>query len=98
LLYGRNDMKIYENYFAKTGFRKQWESSATFLVEAGFEDRIPVNNTTDFILNDKWLKRFTPNYTVEILSEQFTPHQSVAVHASFSFKPGQRYIQFPKYK
>ena len=98
LLYGRNDMKIYENYFAKTGFRKQWESSATFLVEAGFEDRIPVNNTTDFILNDKWLKRFTPNYPVEILSEQFTPHQSVAVHASFSFKSGQRYIQFPKYK
>ncbi|HEY9341802.1 MAG TPA: DUF5686 and carboxypeptidase regulatory-like domain-containing protein [Hanamia sp.] len=98
LLYGRNDMKIYENYFAKTGFRKQWESGAKFLIEAGYEDRHPIENTTDFILNKKWLSRFTANYPTEILSSQFDPHQSVVVHASFSIRPGQRYIQFPKSK
>lgn len=98
LLYGRNDMKIYENYFGKLGFKKQWASNAKFLIEAGYEDRLPLDNTTDFILNKKWLSRFTPNYPVEILSSQFSRHQSVAIHTSFSFKPGQRYIQFPKYK
>ncbi len=98
LLYGRNEMKIYENYFAKLGYSKQWESSARLLIEAGFEDRLPVNNTTDFILNKKWLKRFTPNYPVEILSQQFTRHQSVAMHISYSITPGQRYIQFPESK
>jgi hypothetical protein len=98
LLYGRNDMKIYENYFSKAGFTKRWESGARFLIEGEYEDRMPVNNTTDFILNKKWLDRFTPNYPVEILSSQFTPHQAVLLHATFSVKPGQKYIQFPKSK
>ena len=28
LFYGRNEMKIYENYFGKAGFSKQFESGA----------------------------------------------------------------------
>ena len=98
LLYGRNLMKIYENYFAKAGYTKAWESSARFRVEAGYEDRLPLDNTTDFILNKKWQKRYTPNYPTEILSSQFEKHQAVLLHASFSIKPGQKYIQFPAYK
>ena len=98
LLYGQNQMKIYENYFAKTGFSKRWESGAKFLIEGEYEDRIPVANTTDFILNKKWLYRFTPNYPVEILNGPFPRHQAVIAHASLSIKPGQRYIQFPNSK
>jgi len=98
LLYGQNDMKIYENYFAKTGFSKRWESGVKFLVEGEYEDRLPIENTTDFILNKKWLYRFTPNYPVQILDSQFIRHQAVLLHATLSIKPGQRYIQFPKYK
>lgn len=98
LLYGRNNMKIYENYFAKSGFTKQWESGTTFLIEGEYEDRLPIDNTTDFILNKKWLSRFTPNYPVEIMSSQFIRHQAVLLHAAVSFTPGQRYIQFPNYK
>ena len=91
-------MKIYENYFGKAGFSKQWESGAKFLIEGEYEDRMPLDNTTDFILNKKYLYRFTPNYPVEILSSQFTPHQAVLLHASLSIKPGQKYIQFPHSK
>jgi hypothetical protein len=98
LFYGQNVMKIYENYFAKTGFSKRWESGAKFLIEGEYEDRIPVENTTDFAFNKKWLYRFTPNYPVEILSSQFPQHQAVVVHAALSIKPGQRYIQFPHSK
>ena len=98
LLYGHNNMKIYENYFGKAGFSKQFESGARFLIEGEYEDRIPLDNTTDFILNKKFLYRFTPNYPVEILSSQFTPHQAVLLHAAFSIKPGQKYIQFPHSK
>ncbi|MDP4285654.1 MAG: DUF5686 and carboxypeptidase regulatory-like domain-containing protein [Bacteroidota bacterium] len=98
LLYGQNDMKLYENYFAKTGFTKRWESGARFKIEGEYEDRLPINNSTDFILNKKWLYRFTPNYPVEILSSQFSRYQAVVLHTSFSIKPGQRYIQFPKSK
>ena len=98
LLYGQNDMKIYENYFTKMGFSKRWESGVRFLVEGEYEDRIPIENTTDFILNKKWQYRFTPNYPVQILDSQFIRHQAVLLHATLSIKPGQRYIQFPNYK
>ncbi len=98
LLYGRNDMKIYENYFGKAGFAKQWESGAKFTIEGEYEDRTPLNNTTDFILFKKYRDRFTPNYPVDILPAQFTPNQAVILHASLSIKPGQKYIQFPHSK
>lgn len=98
LLYGINAMKIYENYFGKAGFSKEWESGAKFLIEGEYEDRIPLNNTTDYIWGKSWSYRLTPNYPVEILSSQFLRHQAVVLHASFSFQPGQQYIQFPKRK
>ena len=98
LLYGQNDMKIYENYFFKTGYSKRWESGIRFLIEGEYEDRMPLNNTTDFIFSKKYQYRLTPNYPVEIMSSQFQRHQAVLMHASLSIKPGQRYIQFPKYK
>jgi hypothetical protein len=98
LLYGQNDLKIYENYFGKAGVSKQFESGARFLIEGEYEDRIPLNNTTDFILNDKYRYRFTPNYPVEVLSSQFPRHQALLLHAAFSIKPGQKYIEFPNSK
>jgi hypothetical protein len=91
-------MKIYENYFAKAGYSKRWESGIRFLIEGEYEDRIPVNNTTDFIFSKKYQNVLTPNYPVEILSSQFPRHQAVAMHTSLSITPGQRYIQFPKHK
>jgi hypothetical protein len=98
LLYGTNAMKLYENYFGKTGYKKEWESGAKFLIEGEYEDRLPINNTTDFIIGKSWSYRLTPNYPVEIMSAQFARHQAVLLHASFSFQPGQQYIQFPKRK
>ncbi|MGN6299067.1 MAG: DUF5686 and carboxypeptidase regulatory-like domain-containing protein [Ginsengibacter sp.] len=98
LLYGRNYMKIYENYFGKAGFTKEWESGVKFLIEGEYEDRLPIENTTDYIWNKKWQHRYTPNYPVELLSSQFQRHQAVVMHAMVSFQPGQQYIEFPKRK
>ena len=67
-------------------------------MKAEYEDRIPLDNTTDYIFNEKYQYRLTPNYPVEILSSQFVRHQAVLLHASFSIKPGQKYIEFPNSK
>lgn len=98
LLYGRNRMKIYENNFFKTGYGKTTESGNTFQIEGEYEDRIPLDNTTDFTFNKKFKDRITPNYPTELLDQQFERHQAVVLHASFRFQPGQRYIQYPNYK
>lgn len=39
-----------------------------------------------------------PNYPEEIMNSNFTPHQATVVTAEISFKPGQRYIQYPRNK
>ena len=91
-------MKIYENYFTSAGFSKRYESGLRFAVNALYEDRIPVNNTTNFTVFKKDSVNITPNYPYEKLATQFPAHQAVMVSVDISIKPGQKYIQFPNNK
>lgn len=99
LLYGDNYMKIYENYFGSVNFSKRYENGLQFNVNALYEDRMPLNNTTDFVIFKNSAKNITPNYAYK----DTTPYPSVA-HQAFiisfdiSIKPGQKYIQFPSRK
>lgn len=97
LLWGWNDMKLYENYFVKGGYKKSWMSGVKVLFEGLYEDRIPLENATDFVLSKKWQSRLTPNYPTEVMTAQFDRHKAVVLHASVSFQPGQRYVQYPNY-
>ena len=95
LFSGNNYMKFYENYFGQLGFTKQLENGLRFSIEGLYEDRSPLDNTTDFVLLKKKEGKFTPNYPYEILSSNFQPHKALIANASISFKPGQKYIQYP---
>ncbi|MEI2750380.1 MAG: DUF5686 and carboxypeptidase regulatory-like domain-containing protein [Ferruginibacter sp.] len=97
LLYGDNYMKIYENYYGSASFNKKYESGFGFTVNALFEDRIPLNNTTTFTFKDT--NNFQPNYPVErIAASEWFRHQAFTVGVEMSFRPGQRYIQLPRTK
>ena len=98
LFFGRNYMKTYENYYGSVTFNKRYESGLNLTLNALYEDRIPLDNTTDFVIFDKYKTRITPNYPYEKLSAQFTPHQAVLAGITLRYKPGQKYIQFPNYK
>lgn len=98
LFWGDNFMKTYENYFGSIGFSKRYESGLRFGVNALYEDRIPLNNTTNFTVFKKDSVNITPNYPYEKLNAQFAPHQAFIVGFDISIKPGQRYIEFPNNK
>ncbi|MEO5648268.1 MAG: DUF5686 and carboxypeptidase regulatory-like domain-containing protein [Chitinophagaceae bacterium] len=98
LFFGRNYMKIYENSFGNINYQKRLESGFAFSIDALYENRMPLDNTTDFVFFKKDTLRLTPNYPFEKIPVQFTPHQAVIVAVNISFKPGQRYIQFPRNK
>lgn len=98
LLFGDNFMKIYENYYLSLGFSKRFESGLRFSVSTLYEDRIPIENTTDFTIFKVDSGRITPNYPVERVSSQFPANQAVIVSIDMSFRPGQRYIQYPNRK
>jgi hypothetical protein len=97
LFYGNNFMKTYENYFVNIGFRKRYESGFRFAVNALYEDRIPLHNTTDFTIFKNDADDIKPNFPyVHGLDTVYVPrHQAVIVNVDISFRPGQKYIQLP---
>ncbi|HMI77233.1 MAG TPA: DUF5686 family protein, partial [Ferruginibacter sp.] len=99
LIWGDNFMKIYENHFGSINFSKRYETGFRFNVNALYEDRIPLDNTTDYTLfkKDSGFK-LTPNYPYEKISAQFKRHQAFILSIDLSIKPGQKYIQFPNRK
>ncbi len=98
LLKGDNFMKTYENYFGSISFNKRYESGLRFNVNALYEDRRPLDNTTNYTFFKKDSINITPNYPYEKIASQFTPHKAFIVSFDISIKPGQRYIEFPQRK
>ena len=102
LIWGDNFMKIYENWFGKAGFSKRYESGLRFAIDASYEDRMPVSNTTNFTLFKKDSINITPNFPAAMLRNYpmltFTRHQAVLLSFEISIKPGQKYIQLPRSK
>ena len=98
LFWGDNFMKTYENYFGSIGYAKRYENGLRVSVNTLYEDRIPLNNTTNFTFFKKDTINITPNYPYEKLSAQFMRHQAFEISFDMSIKPGQRYIEFPHSK
>ncbi len=98
LFYGDNFMKTYENAFASAGFKTRLENGLRLSINALYEDRHPLENTTKFTFFKKDSIHITPNYPYDRINSQFTPHQALLVSVDVSFRPGQKYIQFPDRK
>lgn len=98
LFYGKNYLKTYENYFGSVVYNRRFENGLRFSVYGLYENRIPLNNTTNFTFFKKDSINIKPNYPTEKLTTQFTPHNALIVGFSLTFKPGQKFIQYPNYK
>jgi Family of unknown function (DUF5686)/CarboxypepD_reg-like domain len=99
LLYGDNYMKIYENYYGSINFSKRYEDGLRFNINALYEDRIPLNNTTDFVIFKNNAKYITPNFAYkDTVPYTSVAHQAFIISVDVSVKPGQKYIQYPNRK
>ncbi len=98
LFWGDNYMKTYEDYFSNIAYSRRLENGLRYSINALYEDRIPLNNTTDFTFVKKDEADITPNYPYQRISSQFTRYRAFLVSADISFKPGQKYIELPDSK
>ena len=96
LLRGTNYMKIYENYFAELGSFTRFDNGLRLSIKGLYEDRRPIENTTDYTWARTGITKFTPNYPVEQLNSQFPRHQAVITTVSAEYQPGQQFIEFPR--
>jgi len=97
LLYRKNYMKLYENWFAGAELNGKSEAGIGWNIHAVYENRLPVENTIDY----SFFKRqsiFLPNHPIELANIPFNKHQALVAGITFTYQPGQRYIQFPRYK
>ena len=92
-------MKTYENGFASLAIKKVYESGISFSIQATYEDRLPLYNTTNYTFKKRDTIHLTENYPIErVTVTDIFAHQSIQATVKISIKPGQRYIQFPKSK
>lgn len=99
LLFGDNFLKIYEAGFARLVYTRGVGEGITIKAALEYQDRMPLENTDNtFWGKAKYLSRRTPNYPVELISENFNRHQSFAADFSIRYQPGTQYIQLPDRK
>lgn len=94
LLGKKNYMKLYENWFGGIEYNTKLENGLMINLHAGYEDRIPVENTTDYSFFNKD-GVFTPNHPYELEDIPFERNQAMVAGFTISWQPGQRYIEFP---
>ncbi len=98
LLFRDNYMKIYENYFSELNYTRRLDNGLRMKATILYEDRLPLNNTTNYSFFGSKSKLFTPNYPFEQLDTQFTRHQALLTGIDLEYRPGLRYIEFPNRK
>jgi len=74
LFFKRNYMKLYENYFGNIAWNKRFDNDLRITADLLYEDRLPLENTTDYSFFYKDSRAFTPNYPFEKLATQFDRH------------------------
>lgn len=97
LFWERNYMKLYEAWFARLGFVKGIGEGATVSASMSYQDRLPLENTSQYVIKDWKEKAFTPNYP-EIMSANFQRHQAFSISLGIQWRPGGRYIEYPDRK
>lgn len=97
LLFKKNYIKLYENWFGNIEYNNRFENGVRWNVKATYEDRVPLENTTDFSIfyKDRVL---TPNHPYELAGVPFNKHQALSAGITLTYQPGQKYIQFPDSK
>ncbi len=95
LLFKKNNFKFYEAGFGTLSFSKGIGAGLSLMGSAQYQDRLPLENTTDFSFNKKEDKAFTANYPLPQFNKNITPHQAFTGSIGLKWHPGMRYIQYP---
>lgn len=94
LLAKENYMKLYENWFGEMVYNNKLDNGFAINASVLYEDRIPVENTTDFSFFKK-SRTILPNHPYELAGIPFVKHQALVTSIKLSWQPGQRYIEYP---
>ena len=93
-----NRIKSYEARYLRGSLRKGVGDGFSWVLGFQFQDRRPLDNTTDYTWRNKADKSYTPNYPNEISSRNLDRHQVFFTLLGLNWQPGARYIELPDRK
>lgn len=95
-----NDLKIYERWEGTAFVRRNYGNGLTWLIRASWQQRLPLQNVTDYSVVKGDKSEFTDNTPPHLLTvaTAWEQHNAALVYGSVSFKPGFTYTQYPDYK
>ncbi len=95
LIWENNFSKLYENWFGRIAFNKGLGEGITAGFSIQYQDRLPLENTTNYKWRELSKRDYTPNYPIELVSENFKRHQAFITSVGVNWQPGSQYIQIP---
>ncbi len=95
LFYTSNYMKIYEAPFWRTSFTKELPGGFAVTAYAEYQDRHPLENTTDWVITKSKGRTLSPNYPEGFPAGNFPAHQALVASLALKWQPGARYVSFP---
>src|SRR5205823_1086141 len=98
LFFKKNYMKTYEAWDGKLSYNKEMGEGLAIRSAIEYQDRMPLNNTTGYTIIHVKKREFTPNYPIELLTENIKRHQAFITSVGVSWQPGVRYIDYPDRK
>lgn len=93
-----NRIKSYEAWFFRGSFKQTLDNGFSWVAAFQYQDRSPLNNTTNYSWVDRKNRSYTPNYPNEILSANIQRHQALVVLAGLRWQPGTRIVELPDRK
>jgi Family of unknown function (DUF5686)/CarboxypepD_reg-like domain len=90
-----NRIKSYEAFYARGSFQRGIGAGITLIAGFQYQDRIPLDNITNYTWRDRADKAYTPNYPNEIVTENIQRHQAFMTIIGLRWQPGSKYIELP---
>ncbi len=98
LVYGKNLMHLYERYTAAAFIKRNFANGFSFNAKAGFQRRLPLYNTTFYTWANNDPPKWKPNTPVNLSNRLWEAHNAILAKAEVSYRPGAKYVQYPKFK
>jgi hypothetical protein len=95
LLSEENRMKTYEAWYVRGSYKKGIGDGFSWTLAFQYQDRMPLDNRTDYTWRDRKDREYTPNYPSELVNENIHRHQVFFSLLGLSWQPGTRYIELP---
>lgn len=95
LISEENRAKTYETNYWRASFQRGVGDGFTFIAGVQYQDRIPLDNRTNYTWRDRANRAYTPNYPNEISSANIIRHQVMMGLIGIRWQPGAKYVELP---